>query len=175
MVAVQSVCVVDVETSGRALPVLFLEPDCFLVTLQACPGPVITFPGLCYVENDTLWLTVGGSFLLAQALVRSAGHWAAWLSWSHSACPHPCLLVTCTPLTPQRVNSACPSVTWTNQSSSAARWAELHLPQQGLNSSLRKSPFEVSPSALGRAPSKLLLRWIPFFFPKGTRKKFLLS
>lgn len=110
LVAVQSVCVVDVETSGRALPVLFLEPDCFLVTLQACPGPVITFPGLCYVENDTLWLTVGGSFLLVQALVPSAGHWAAWLSWSHSACPHPCLLVTCTPLTPQRVNSACPAI-----------------------------------------------------------------
>lgn len=73
----QRVCVVDVETSGGALPVLFLEPGHFLVTLSACPGPAITFPGLCYVENDTLWLPVGGSFLLAQALVPSAGRWAA--------------------------------------------------------------------------------------------------
>ena len=41
-----------------------------------------------------------------------------------SACPHTCLLVTCTTLTPQRVDfclpSNCrPSVTWTSQSSSA--------------------------------------------------------
>ena len=33
LVAVQRVGVVDVETSGGALPVLFLEPDNFLVTL----------------------------------------------------------------------------------------------------------------------------------------------
>lgn len=33
LVAMQRVGVVDVETSGGALPVLFLEPDNFLVTL----------------------------------------------------------------------------------------------------------------------------------------------
>ena len=62
-----------------------------------------------------------------------------------------------------------------NLSSSAALCAELHLPQQGLNSSLGERPFQVSPSALGRASSKLLLPWISSFFPKGTRKKFLPS
>ena len=29
---------------------------------------------------------------------------------------------------------------------SAAQWAELHLPQQGLNSSLGEGPFQVAPS-----------------------------
>lgn len=142
--------------SRGAPPVLFPEPVHRLVTLQPRPGLVIIFPGLCYTEKDTTDLpAMKASCLHGNPFPRQVSRRVCLLPRSPPAL-HACA-PACQSPEPCSHHSGCFSPAQTaRQLWPGPAISPCCFHQQGLT------------FCLGRAPSALLLPWIPSLYPKGT-------